>query len=285
MNHLIFILVSIVCFASTAFPCSMVGGLERPLRGPNVRAYIFIGEVIGYTEIIKSRVKPNSLGTEDKFYGEGRGLKIKPVEAINLPKAAGDYFEFYKFGVTPFCADSLTDLSNIKIGTKFRIVAYEAVLLPEKSGSGPIRLQSKIFDPFSIVKDAEFESRGSLEFDYKKNWKRLRDKFKAEKDYEKTSAFYDFIYLETNKDLLRLENSSSKKIRYKILERLLYNPLVDYPGLISPAFEQNSFASERLLILLSGPVNPVKPKQIKLTSTEKELLKRRKELETSGYFK
>lgn len=122
------------------------------------------------------------------------------------------------------------------------------------------------------------ESGESLEFDYKNNWKSLRDKFLAAKDYEKIQAFDDFIYLETTKDLIRLKNSTSKERRYEILERLLYNPKVDFPALISPVLNQYNFS-------LKLSVNPSKERKIKLSATEEELLKRRKELEISGYFK
>lgn len=254
----------------------MVKFPENPMSQVNANSYIFIGEVIGYTDVIKSRVKPDSteFETEDKFYGEGRGLKIKPIIAINLPKVPNDYLELFKFGVTTWCADQLRDAGYLKVGTKLRIVANEATLLPNKSSDNRIRLESKIFDRFSIVNDDEFVSSETVEFDYENNWKSFRDKFLAAKEYEKVTAFDDFIYLETNKDLLRLKNSNSKKTRYKILERLLYNPKVNYPALISPALGQYNF----LLI------DPIKEKQIKLTTKEEELLNKRKELETSGYF-
>ena len=244
----------------------------------NVKAYIFIGEVVGYTDVIKARVKPNSFETSDKFFGEGWGLKIKPVEAINLPKIPAEYFELYKFDVTAWCADKLRDASYIKIGTKIRVVANEAALLPDKNNDNHIKLESKVFDHFSIVMDDEFESSESLEFDYKSNWKFLRDKFLAAKDYEKIQAFDDFIYLETTKDLIRLKNSTSKEKRYEILERLIYNPKVDYPALISPVLMRYNFS-------LKHSVDPGKERKIKLSATEEELLKKRKELEISGYFK
>jgi hypothetical protein len=279
MKHLIFIIALIACLAPTALSCSMLRLPEPAMSKSNVKSYIFVGEVIGYTDVIKSRVKPNGFETEDKFYGEGRGVKIKPVEVINLPKVPNDYFELYKFGVTTWCANKLADVSYMKIGTRIRIVAYEATLLPNNPNDNHIRIESKIFDRFSIVKDdEEFVSIAASEFDYKNNWKSLRNKLLAAKDYERIIAFDDFIYLETNKDLLRLKNSTSKKQRYKILERLLYNPKVDFSALISPSLGEGIF-----LLQLSG--KPGKEKQIKLTSKEKELLKRRKELLASGFFK
>lgn len=236
-----------------------------------------LATLFGYTGNVKSRVKSDGLETEDKFYGEGRGLKIKPIEAINLPKTPDDYFELYKFGVTPWCADSLKDASYIEIGTRIRIVANESTLLPDNPSDNHIRIKSKIFDRFSIVKDDEFTSNASLEFDYENNWKMFRDKFLIAKDYEKIRAFDDFIYLETAKDLLRLENSTSKDARYKILERLLDNPKLDYPALVSPALSKIRFSTELSVI------HPVE-KQINLTSKEKELLERHKEILASGYF-
>jgi hypothetical protein len=275
MKQLIFILASMVCLTSAAFPCSMVGGIERPLNEANVRAYIFVGEVVGYTDVVKLGDKRSG---EGQYYSEGRGVRIKPVEAINLPKVPRDYFELYKFGVTTWCADRLADLSYLKIGTKLRIVAGEATLLPGKADGNRIRIESKIFDRFSIVEDDEPAATEHAEFDYKNNWRLLLDKYRAAKEYEKIESFDDLIYLETTKDLLRLKNAASKKQRYRILERLLYNPKVDFPALVSPALGQHT-------VLLRLSVNPAKEKPVKLTRTEKALLERRKELETSGYFK
>jgi hypothetical protein len=40
----------------------------------------------------------------------------------------------------------------------------------------------------------------------------------------------------------REKNSASKKKCYKIFERLLYNPKVNFPALISPVLGQNVFS-------------------------------------------
>jgi hypothetical protein len=277
MKRFIFIWALIAGSVYAVSPCS-IARPELPKTKADIKAYMFVGEVIGYTDPVKSREKPNGLETEDGFYGEGRGVKIKPVRTINSPKIPKEYYELFKFGVTTWCADELRDLNYLEIGTKLSVVAYESDLLPTKGAGESIRLQSRLFDRFSIVKYDEFVTSETTEFDYKNDWRRSIDKFYAAKDYERLWAFYDFIYLETEKDLLRLENAKSKDERHKILERLLYNPKVDFTALISPALSRHNY-------LLKITDSPVKEMPIQLTSIEKGLLERRQELETSDYFR
>lgn len=256
---------------------------DLPIAKVDKQKYIFVGEVIGYTETIKSKINSGTLQGDDKFYGEGRGLKIKPFEIINMPNSSDDYVELFQFGVTPWCLPKVSD-APFPIGTKLRIIADEATVLPNRSPENRIRIESNIFDHLSVVSETdEFNVNTASVFDYK-NWKPMRGKILNAKSYERLRAFDDFILIEINKDLLRLEKAKSKQERYEILERLIYAPKIDFSKIVSPKLGGLKLISidkyERLPNLTEGS-----SKKVKLTSTEKNLLKKREELEKSGYFK
>lgn len=242
----------------------------------NEKAFMFVGEIIGYTDKIKGNTEYLSSENKYKFYGEGRGYKVKPVHSINFPVKTEDYYELFIFGVTSWCAPKLQD-AYLAVGTKVRMAAYQSDLLAQTNDK--IKLQIKTFDRFSVVQDdEEFQSSEDSEFDYKK-WKPLATKIVEKKDYDKIVSFDNFLYLETNKDLIRLRKNITKEERNRILERLIYNPKIYFPSAISPYFIPQS-SPDFLRLLEKGKKIP----KIKLTKTEKEFIIRRKELEQSGYF-
>lgn len=278
-----FIFASLV-LVKPGFGCSLAQAPPLPATGPNKGAYIMVGEVIGYTEPVNSDKYPNESYSCGKFCGKEKGLKIKPIESINLPIGSPDYYELYTFGVTPWCATQIRP-AYFSVGTRLRIVAYEANLLPNRNAEGKVRLQTEIFDRLSYVNETDdFKTDVTSEFDYQNLWKPLTEKIRISKDSEQASRFGDFIYIEINKDLFRLQKAKDKKERYRILERLLYAPGIDYPALA----ESRGFwiGKSRLEMSLMHPGRQVKPKSVKKsTSTEKKLLKRREEIEKSGFFK
>jgi hypothetical protein len=277
MYKFFLILFTLLFAHSAAFACSMAQASEFPFSKVNPNSYIFVGEVIGYTENIVGNNEGGFSG-DAKFYGEGKGLKVKPLEIINIPNdVPKDYFEVFSFGVTSWCAPRLYD-SNFPIGTKLRIILTQTTLLPDRNSENKIRLEKKIFDRLSLVKsDDEFVTTEDSVFDYETFRKPLLDSFAANKDYEKIRSFDDFVYIESIKDLSRLKKATSEQEKYGILERLLYNPKIDFPALISPSLSGNYYR------LLNSNID--KTKDVKLTKAEKNLLRKRKELEESGYFK
>lgn len=286
----IFIIIFAIIFAhSVTFACRIFQIPTPPLSGVSPGLYVIEGEVIGYTEKITSRVKPDGFSSEDKFMGEGRGFKIKPLEIINAPgNVMIDYFEYFTFGVTSWCAPKLQD-AYLPVGTKIRFVAVEAELLPNRSFENRVRLQKKIFDRLSVINiEDEFESETDSEFDYENRWKSLLTEYTNDKNYEKIGRFDDFIFSETVKDVIRLKNAIPKNEKYKILERLIYNPKVDFPALVSPLLSSNKLYYLNLLSLKKSEIEKIKrdelTKKVKLTKMEKNLIEKRLELEKSEYF-
>jgi hypothetical protein len=269
MRYLFFILI-MYSFASVALPCKMSSSMNYPLSRVDSDAYIFIGEVVGYAERIKSGTTDKGEMTKDKFYGEGVGVKIRSLDKINFPSESSNDFELYKFGLTPSCLAKLIDLSYLKVGTKLRIVANKSKLLPQSNTENDIRLETTHNGRLSIISDNEYFVSDESGFDYKKEWKVIKEKLIAEKDFEKLSAFDDFIYLETNKDLIRVEKTLEDN-QYEVFERMLYNFKADYSVIIK----------RKINYLTSDKTS----KNVEFISKLKELIKQREELEKSGYFR
>lgn len=290
MKKIILVTISILFVNSVIIACSMAPGVKPPIFNLDKEKYVFVGEVIGYTETIKSDINLDDFTGKDKFYGEGNGYKIKPLASFNMPNHSVDYFELFTFGVTTWCAPQIRK-AQLPIGTKFRIIANESTLIPNRSPEYRIRLETKIFDRLSVVsKDDTFITNQYEKFDYKK-LKSPYEKFIETKDYESMQRLNDFIVLEIYKDLSRLKNSTSKNERYNILERLLYAPGVHYSLIINPRLgELNSIYDNFARIPPLNNENPVKNKEkllkeIKLTKKEEILIQKRKEILDSDNFK
>lgn len=279
MKKVFSVLIFVLFFSSIIFACKIVRMEPQPVAAFDHRSYIFVGEVIGYTETIKSGNETDRPRAQDyKFYGEGRGLKIKPLEVVNLPNESKDYFELFIFGVTPWCAPKLTD-AVYPVGTKLRIISTEATLLPNRSAENKIRLENRIFDPLSAVRDTDlYVTTAASIFDYK-TWKTLLPEILKSKIAE-VSSFKDFMFVEIVKDLQRLEKAKSKKERKEILERLLYAPNIDFPKIVNPTVG-NLYVSGGVYARLP---NYEKQKPRDFAGYEKKLIKKREEIEKSGYF-
>jgi hypothetical protein len=252
-------------------------GRPEPMSSPWLNSYIFVGEVIGYTEPTSS----------DKFQGTARGIKVKPVEVINLPKPTVDYYEIFKYGVWPDCSPSPSRIVY-PIGTKLRIVASESTLLPKQSDEKRIRLESKIFDRLSIDTVNGLSTSEHSAFDYK-NWRSMRDEaLKSEDGGSNYAMWSDFLFVEIQKDLKRVFSAKDKKERLRILERLVFAPDIDFVKVVDPKVGR-LFNTSTGPIRLPDTMEPGKSysgkMKVKATRAEKKLLEKRNELEKTGFFR
>ena len=166
--------------------------------------YIFIGEVIGYTDEFKSK----------RFFKNAYGLKVKVLENVYLPQESNDYFEVFPLDITSDCrkpiGSSETDLrKDYPINSKVRVIAGSPWHLPYKNKSGQSVLEVNY--PRYIYRN-DLSNRFSITAGSIFNYADLDD------------YYYDFIEFELLKDLKRLEESSSDEEKVKVLERLLYLP-------------------------------------------------------------
>lgn len=256
------------------FGCSMVPALERPRSVVNPNIYIFVGEVIGYTEPISD---------PENFRGTAIGVKLKIIESIHFPNSQNDYVEVFMFGHGPDCFPEVRD-NPPPIGTRYRLALYPARILASRSHSH-IRLESGVFD--RIAPDQSmfgFSTTAKSEFDYKNHLGSLVQRFGSPDMIDKRRWLDDFLYIEASKDLLRLQRVTSEKERIRLLERLLYCPNINYRRLLlskvgAPLqLEQNEWTN--LLVLTAGQSK--KPDRIKLPKIEERLLKERIRLEEAG---
>src|SRR5688572_25687390 len=121
-SFLIILFLMLLWNPTEGFGCSIVQVPPPPMSEVSTKSFIFVGEITGYTKVIRSGMKADGISTEAKFYGEGKGYKIKPVESINLPIPPKDYYELFTFGVTTWCAPQINN-ADLPVGTKVRLVA------------------------------------------------------------------------------------------------------------------------------------------------------------------
>lgn len=259
---------------SLAAACSMAQMPERPRSIVNNGMYIFVGEVIGYTDPVSD---PNN------FRGTAVGVKLKIVESIHFPYFQNDYVELFMFS---HGSDCFPEAGNNRppLGSRYRLALGEARLVANRSGSH-VRLESRVFS--RLAKDETmfgFSTTARSEFDYEKDYRILADKFMAPEMADKRRWLDDFLYIEASKDLLRLQRTTSEKERMDILERLLYCPNINYRRLFS--FEVgNPLRTEEgdlsgLVLLPRKYVKKVKPRRF--SERENQLLNERARLENSG---
>lgn len=259
---------------SVAFSCSMAQLPDRPRSIVNNGMYILVGEVIGYTAPISD---PNN------FRGSAVGLRLKIVESIHFPYFQNDYVELFMFGHGTDCFPEAGS-DRPPLGTRYRLALGEARLVASRSGSH-VRLESKAFSRIAVDEPIfGYSTDAKSEFDYKRDYRRLADKFLAADRADRRAWLDDFLYIEASKDLLRLKRAASESERIRILERLLYCPNINYRRLFLSEvgkplrYEEGDISS--LLSSTSGDLKPPIPKQF--SQKEKDLLAERLRLESSG---
>ena len=274
------ILSTVLSFAAVsaepANACSMVVMPEKPRFAVNKGLFIFVGDVIGYTEPVTD---PNN------FRGSATGLKLKVVEQIQIPAFSSDYIELFRFRHGPDCfADAITP--DPPIGTRIRLSLAPARLVANSSSSH-VRLESTVF---SRIGPAEsmfgYSTTANDVFDYKNELLPLAEKFAPYEMANKRQWLDDFLYIEASKDLLRLQRAMTEKARMDILERLLYCPNIDYSYLLHSKVGR----STELLESMTPPTlftyeNKFSFGKAKLSKKEAQLLTERIKLEASGELK
>lgn len=273
--EIIFVLLVVASVKTLA--CMMGQAPPKPAAFVGPTSYIMIGEVIGFTEPISD---PNN------FRGTAIGIKLKPVVSIQFPYHKNDYVELFMFHHDSDCFPRAIE-TRPALGMRYRLALNPATLVASQNrGSGAIRLESRVFDRVAIDEEMfGFSTAARTEFDYKNDLKTLYDKFSAPEMVNKKQWLDDFLQIETSKDLIRFRSSvigGLKDIRLKLLERLLYNPRVDYLRLLSLKAEDfiSLAANPSLIHLQYSDSDDIDVS--KLGIKEKELLAERKKLESTG---
>lgn len=273
-------LAVLIVACSATYGCSKHQLPERPRSIVNKGIYIFVGEVIGYSEPISD---------PSNFRGTAIGVKLRMLESIHFPYFQNDFVELFMFGHGSDCFPEASDYRP-PLGSKYRLALGEARLVANRNlaNGGRVRLESNVFSRLAIDETIfGFSTTAESEFDYKKDYRLLADKFTAPEMADKRRWLDDFIYIEASKDLLRLQKATSEKERMDILERLLYCPNINYRRLFSSEVgnplrtEEGDFLS--LVILPRGYVYKSKPR--KFSKRENELMNERLRLENSGELK
>lgn len=201
LAKILFLPIILVILPGFLFACSL---FSEPKAKFDRELYIFIGEVIGYTDEYKSK----------RFFKNASGLKVKVLENVYLPQESNDFFEVFPLDITSDCRKPIgfsnPDLQeDFPISSKIRVIASPPWHLPNKNKSGQLILEVRypryiyrndLSNQFSTTADSIFNYAGWKDF------------------------YYDFFEFELLKDLKRLEESSSDEEKVKIFERLSYLP-------------------------------------------------------------
>jgi hypothetical protein len=183
--------------------------------------YIFIGEVMGVAEPIKS----------EKFHGEAWGLEIRVLDAVNLPKSTAKHFVVVPFDLESDCKDKGRSkdelLRYFPRGSEVRVIAKESKYAESRMADGNIRLEILPDNLGSVARNysalgKQVTSVASI-YNYKPYvvGNPCGNSDKDMPDYEANMRLPDF---EFRKDLLRLKNAESERRKVEILERLIYLP-------------------------------------------------------------
>ena len=183
--------------ASAALACTWPD-LPKSKLDPDL--YVFIGEVVGYTDSIKSK----------SVIGKAFGLKVKVLDVVNIPGEARDTFEVFPYDQTGNCKSIGYSVSKVMgdfpIGSTVRVIARKAMKIRA-----------------SVISRLEVEgllsiSRNDLQFGTSDG--------KSLFDYSSPKRKLGVIEFELLKDLKRLEMAKDAESRVEILKRLF--PLRDY---------------------------------------------------------
>lgn len=220
MKKLVFIILfSLIFVAQFVDGCTLK---SKPFTDFDSSEYIFIGEVIGYSETLNFNRKQNHTDTQPNYeikFSQANGLKVKVKEFVNLPKTPMTHFEVFPFHVGSNCETLGLTKSEIEesypLNSEILVIANEANIFPHQLPDGNFRLEE--VKPRNIVVSnigKNNRKRFSIDgfFDYQKN------------NQPKGFRSDDYIVsrFELRKDLLRLKKSEELTARREILNRLLY---------------------------------------------------------------
>jgi hypothetical protein len=258
--------------------CSMMKLPEPPrsIVAPNM--YIFVGEVTGYTEPVTDPAN---------FRGEAVGLTFRVVDAIHIP------FNFHYPNIEVFMfrhgsdcfPEAKTDIRKVPIGSKYWFAIYPAKLVSgTSSGTRSVRLETDAFSMFGFwTETPEYTVNSTSEFDYKGGIKELMGKKELQ---ERIPGPFDLLFIETSKDLLRLAKVKTEVERLKVLERLLYDPYVNYFRLFQSEVRKPLTSEHNPYSVLTAlGTSPVTPYSKRYSKAERKLIAERIRIEKSGELK
>lgn len=221
------IFVAVTSLGSVALSCTL---LTRGIAKFDETEFIFIGQVVGYTEPLafddkkaSSSIEPMSstMVMNGPLLRKTVGIRVRVTEKIHVPHVRNEVFEIYTYDLGADCSIRGVDLSAqeaaFPMGSEVRVIAREAIFIPPSSNSGVVRLEARPGDGSDIVLNFDSSTPKMTTavsvLDYERYYKDLERNYSASRSL--LGAF------EARKDLLRLKNAKSQAERNSILERLI----------------------------------------------------------------
>jgi hypothetical protein len=207
-------LVSQVLFVLLTLPVAVLGCSQgiSPLSDFDDEEYIFIGEVVGYTQGINAK----SLRTP------AFGLILTPKEAIHLPSSLFKNIEVFWIRYSSDCMEGgvpLADMEKFKIGMEVLVVAKQPRFLPRSVVDGVLRLEIRPAERGLLLSNLESDGSRITNARSEFNYENLQ--FDPTREWQTKGILPAF---EIRKDLLRLRSTTSKEIRLELLRKLSFAP-------------------------------------------------------------
>lgn len=223
---------SILLFLQSTFGCTL---LPNYISKFDKTEYVFIGEVIGYTDPIEFEGKYQiSVGNDNPYklaYKQASGLIVRVKATINLPKRPKTHFEVFPFDLDAGCGtlgiQKFALKNRFPLNSEILVVVNEATIFPHVLENGNFRLEQEFARSNVIALNADKKNRQLTNVSSIFEYSQLNEDFDIGKNY----YLFDF---EARKDLLRLQLSKTQMEKVAVINRLLENPTraIDYLELL-----------------------------------------------------
>ena len=203
-------ILSLLIFCSAGYACQFLPFAPYKFIDSE---FVFLGEVIGHTEpvdfIVNKDLSPR-IRLDDSFL-KSSGLIVKVTDEVFLPEKETT-FEIFRYELGSMCealgVEKLKMQEFAPVGSKVMVVARKAIKVPERSGSGRMRLEVPFSGIISIVHTLDLTSNSIYDF---------RVPFKNHN--ERWYYHHGRMTFEIRKELYRLEHSPQNK-KAEILDRI-----------------------------------------------------------------
>lgn len=196
--------------------------------------FVFIGEVVGFTEPLVFNEEVAKLSSYQTKHAKAVGIMVKLGEAVNVPSSPLQHFEVFQFLSAGNCEPTGMSLAQVEktypIGSNIVVISKKASILPYILPNGNLRLEGTVTNGTLLFQNPASTDTLHVSAATWRNYSDFRLPARRE------SKHFYAIAFEVRKELLRLRNATAINEKNDIIRRLLNVPagseFVDYYSLL-----------------------------------------------------